>query len=362
MIAAEKMPGWKSDGFAAGSVFQVHKIWGCHVSGSGARNRKKSGGRTVLLCYQKNFPNYKAERAFLSKINKKRSLSIKILKKHISQILQRQLIIKSTKALFCLPMRGSLTAEAAFVLPLFLFAVLLFLGFFSLLETEARVSQALQYAGRNLAVYCLTVEDGSGEESGRLGQIGAGAQLAAAKLLTVRYLKESGADTSLILGGSGGILLAGSDFSGDYIDLKAKYLVKLPISFFGLSKLPVTLQVRCRKWIGDTRGQEGSQEDSLVYITKRGEAYHSSLSCRYLDLSIRSVPVRLAGILRSRDGSKYYPCGCFYRAGGNCSTVYITDYGVLYHADLSCGSLVRHIYQVRRSDVGGRHACSGCGG
>ncbi len=315
----------------------------------------------MLLCVFIIFPIVYLN-AKNSIIKTKRSL-LKILKINELRSLKRHSIYNRTKALSCPLAQGSLTAEAAFVLPLFLFTILIFMGFFSLLETEARVTQALHYAGRKMAVYCMAAEENGSEDGGeqKLSQLGAGAALAAAKLLTVRYLKESGADTGGILGGSAGIILAGSDVSGDYIDLEARYLAKLPISFLGFSKLPVTVRVQCRKWIGDTRDRSGSGQEEMVYITKWGEAYHRSLSCRYLDLSIRSVPVRLVGLLRSKDGSRYYPCGCYYRAGGDCKSVYITDYGVQYHADLSCGSLVRHIYQVRLSDVEGMHACAGCG-
>ena len=66
--------------------------------------------------------------------------------------------IMRTKALQCARPKGSFTVEAAFVVPLFLFAMLLFLGLFQMMQVQICVSGGLQYAARTVAAACRDVE------------------------------------------------------------------------------------------------------------------------------------------------------------------------------------------------------------
>lgn len=237
------------------------------------------------------------------------------------------------------------------VVPLFLFAAVVMLGLFPLLTVQLQVAGALQYASRAVAASICDPED----------ELGDAAYLAEGEVLFRGYLREHGLRESSVKGGSVGISLLGSDFSDEYVTMQANYSVKLPISFWRLDQLPVQQRVRCRKWTGMAESaEEADQEaDGYVYVTPSGKAYHSSTSCRYLDLSIQSTTLTQAKTQRNRSGGKYYACSCY---SGKQSMVYITQYGTNYHSDLSCPGLKRTIYRVQKEEAADRHACSGCAG
>ncbi|MCD8149183.1 MAG: hypothetical protein LUE92_06410 [Clostridiales bacterium] len=234
--------------------------------------------------------------------------------------------------------------EAAFVLPLFLFAAVIVVGLFPMLKIQTQVNAGLQYAARMMAVSWQNSEDNYEVLS-----------LAEGEVLFRTYMNEHGYEESVLKNGLASISLLGSDLSGDYVTLSVDYRVQLPISFWKLSSLPVEQCVSMKKWTGAAESDTDG-EDGYVYITPEGTAYHSSAECSYLKLSIRAVPVSTVSSLRNKSGAIYYACSCY--EGG--STVYITDYGTQYHSDLSCSGLKRTIYKVSADQVGGRHACSKC--
>lgn len=248
------------------------------------------------------------------------------------------------KALQYARRKASFTVEAAFVLPLFLFAALVVLGIFPVLHLQVQVNNGLQYAARIVAVSCQETE----EENGLFS-------LAEGQLLFRKYMREHGCEESVLDRGISSISLMHSDFSGDYVCLVASYDAKLPVSFWGIDTLPVEQCVRMKKWTGADSGASDG-EDGYVYITPSGSAYHSTSECSYLKLSTRSVPQIGVGSMRNKDGSIYYPCSC-YRGE---LRVYITDYGTEYHGDLECSGLKRTIYKVSRDSIEGRHACAKC--
>lgn len=245
---------------------------------------------------------------------------------------------------------ASFTVEAAFVLPLFLFAMLVMLGIFQALQVQSCMSQALQYAARKTAV---SYTDASEDK---------GLSLIVARQMAVGYFRNNGGWTDAIAGGTAGISFLGSDFSGEYVCLCADYRVKLPISFWGIRALPVSQCVRARKWIGATEGGEGAGDaaQGYVYVTEYGTVYHESTNCPYLDLSIRAVSADGVKACRNHSGEKYRACSC--SRGSKSDTVYITDYGTEYHRSLSCSHLTRTIHRVERDDVGEMHVCPKCAG
>lgn len=257
---------------------------------------------------------------------------------------------------------GTLTVEAAMVLPLFIFAVLILLGFFYVLQTEVEVTKAMQMTARRMAVasaFESMQKDVKNEKWKQLIEKSKGTvSVASAKTMIMGYLQNSPCWTDVMVHGAAGVRISDSEFDGDFIDLKARYQVKMPISFWGFSRLPVSVRVRARKWTGYHEEPDGNSESGWVYITRSGNAYHFTTACRYLDLSIRSVGYSVVKELRNKDGGRYYRCGC---CNGQPEHVYITDYGTEYHGSRSCSHLKRTIYRVKIDRVGGRHECAACG-
>ena len=67
------------------------------------------------------------------------------------------------------------------------------------------------------------------------------------------------------------------------------------------------------------------------------------------------------GSLRNKSGRKYSACSCAAEEI-SLKNVYITDYGIEYHASLKCPDLKRIIHVSRLSDVKGMRKCAKCKG
>ena len=77
-------------------------------------------------------------------------------------------------------------------------------------------------------------------------------------------------------------------------------------------------------------------------------------------IPIQYVPQAQVDHLRNKDGGKYHACARCMR-GTSMGGVYITDYGRNYHSSVQCSGLKRTIRAVKKSQCGGRPACSKCG-
>lgn len=248
------------------------------------------------------------------------------------------------RASFCICQKASYTIEAAVVIPLLAGYLVMFLFFFSILEIQCEIDEAIFYAGRKTAALSSVVDS---EEELFLS--------AEAHLLYI--LKDNPKIERSIKQGLFGISLLRSDFEGEEIVLRADYIVKFPISFLGIGQIELSSQNRFRKWTGDK--QEDAEGD-YVYISAEGEVYHASLSCRVLDLSVKETSLELISSLRGKNGQKYYECNRCEWNDSRKERVYYTDYGVLYHKDIACSALKRIVEKVTPEDAGERRPCSFC--
>ncbi len=252
---------------------------------------------------------------------------------------------RNAKALWRGRQKGSFTVEAAFILPLFLFAAVVVLGLFPILKLQTEVNGGLQYAAR--------IKAAAFQEGGpTLGTLFSESE----RSLFCSYMEEHGYESSVLSEDLDSISLAGSDLSGDYVTLVASYDAQLPIAFWSFDSLPVSQCVKMKKWTGASTGDAEEAGGDYVYITPTGSAYHSSTDCPYLKLSIRSVTRSELDTLRNANGGIYYPCGCYNGSG----YAYVTNYGTEYHSDLECSSLKRTIYKVTSDQTGDLHACPKC--
>lgn len=274
----------------------------------------------------------------------------------------------------CICPNAILTIEAAVVLPFVACFLVFILYFFRILQVQGNISQALQYAGRHIAAEYSshTSKDttpGTADTDFQKPEILADEQeshadfpkMLKAKLLFEKQLKKQGCPTQYIRHGTAGISLLQSDFSEDYVQLKAVYKMKLPVTLFGNIHYQIVQEAKCRKWTGFTPAEHTDENDTWLYYTEHGTVYHASRSCTHLDLSIRGITYAQAGSSRNKSGGKYYKCEkCEDTASGS-SMVYITDYGNRYHNSLTCSGLKRSIYMIRKSKATDKRMCSKCG-
>ena len=246
--------------------------------------------------------------------------------------------------------RGSLTVEAACVLPIFCFSILVFLYFFQAIGTAGRVAEGMQDAGKQMAIYAYIKETAAGSKKSK-------AEQAVSLLYAKRRIRQAEKDAGISIS-----LRSSSVLDGDeMIDLIAEYRFCWKMPFLDRMELPMLQRARIRAWTGRQETADGGKEkeDTMVYVTVNGSVYHRSRTCTHLRLTVHPVAGSRVHGLRNSDGGKYKPCEeC---KGANESLVYITDTGDRYHGSVTCRGLKRSVLAVPISQVEGWKECSRCG-
>lgn len=284
--------------------------------------------------------------------NSKLSLTFKHIK--TDQFVNSLLKNRGTSLSIC--KQASFTVEAAVVLPFFVCFLVFILYFFRILQIETGVAQALQYAGRKIAAECYSeIQSYSDSEDFSVGNI------LKARICFQRQLEKQECPLQFIQGGMTGISLLQSDFSDNYVIVKAIYKMTVPINLFGKIQYKIVQEAKCRKWTGYQIGQDQQEDDTWLYYTQYGSVYHASRTCTHLDLSIQGIPYSQVEQNRNQSGGKYHPCEKCDSHSSNHRMVYITNYGDRYHTSLACSGLKRKIYMIQSSKATDKRMCSKCG-
>lgn len=260
--------------------------------------------------------------------------------------------------------KGSMTLEAAFVLPFFLFAVINILYAVNIIGAQSRINAALHQTGNKMAFAGYAYERAVGNAlpdslaNVVMSEIYARGQI-------VEYVGRDYLNQSCIEGGAPGMSLSGSFVmgQGDVIDLRVSYRVKPFSSLMGFEGFSLSQRYYGKAWTGYDVTQHVSdtkEEDPMVYITKTGTVYHLDRNCTYLNPAVESLPKEAVLDERNQSGGKYYSCGTCGGDRGQ-GQVYVTSYGGSYHSRLNCPGLKRTIYTVPLSETDGRRRCSKCG-
>lgn len=218
---------------------------------------------------------------------------------------------------------GSMTVEAAIVVPIFLLVIFHLLSYFSILQ---------DYMRRNMNMYqnsCIISSCAYVVESDRIR----------------REAQENETEVTE------GI----TDECTDIVDIYQIKNLYLPSQrqFF------LAVRARTRKWTGYNNAR-GEEQAVNVYITDNREVYHTTLQCTHLSLSIEKIDAALLEDSHNSYGETYSPCG-FCIDGTEIDEYYITGMGDHYHQDPVCAGLVRRIRMVSLDEVGDLPPCSRCG-
>lgn len=240
--------------------------------------------------------------------------------------------------------QGSLTVEAALVLPIFLFAALSILYINQLLRYEEEVQWALTRTAREASVEYAVSDK----------KITVNPAYLAVKMN--RYVDD---DLSVSMWKSR------FDETTDTMKLVAEFSSSVPFPIINSRTFHFTECITTRAFTGvKTRLEEGEQEaDTTVYVTKSGKVYHRKLSCTYLTLHISQVKFQDLEYLRSESGGIYYACDSCCRGvvSGAGEDVFICNYGDRYHRYRTCSKIKRSIQEIKLSEAGSRLPCSKCG-
>ncbi len=256
---------------------------------------------------------------------------------------------------------GSVTVEAALVLPLFIFFSFMLFSVFDMISTYCRFQSALTETAAEAAVLLYAKEDSMPDKEESF-------------LLVETFIREEiTRKTAKTLGGSVvewdalGLHLFRSDMADESgnVRLILTYVVKPWFSIGGVGRMTMANHVTVHAWTGYEKPEEkeeSDEEEQMVYVTKTGNAYHLYRDCTYLCSDVQPVFGEDIATQRSEDGSKYYPCEkCSKNVKAKDGEVYyITPWGNRYHADSSCNALFKSVEAIPISEVGSRHLCTKC--
>lgn len=264
--------------------------------------------------------------------------------------------------------KGSMTVEASFVLPLFIFFFVNIMTLFNIVKVQSDMEAALHQTGSEMSILAFDLRFGKSflgenDHSGLDSFAGAAGVLFAKE--KIRDYLGDGIDKSCVTDGFEGISFLQSRIllGNDNIDIVMDYKVHPMIPVVGFKEFPVEARYYGHAWTGYdlTSGFETEEkEEEMVYVTEHGEVYHRNIGCVHLQVKPQSVDFSEIKSLRNNDRKKYYPCEyCGGKIGAG--NVFITGYGEKYHSSVNCPGLKRKIYTIPLSEVGGRRPCSSCG-
>lgn len=261
-----------------------------------------------------------------------------------------------------------MTLEAAVVLPVFL---ILFMNLFSAME-QYRIHSNIMYSlwqkGR-MAMQYAYLENRLSEVEEELDW----SEIFSKGSSTISWIQvrrkiidnldQYKMWRQLILFQDKGLLLDISNQS-DIICYRCTYSIHPLFSAYTNSNNRVTAQFYGHAFTGYslrpiTENTESEKEEEYVFVTKTGTSYHENRGCSYLNPSIHLVAAADMDEQRNESGGKYYPCSLCATEQG-VALYYVTDYGTSYHCSTACSGLKRTIYEIKRSETGGRTACSKC--
>lgn len=262
---------------------------------------------------------------------------------------------------------GSMTVEAAIVLPLFLFFFLNLLSVIEIFRLQCTLRYALREVGSEMSVYAYAYdgivhpEEDSGLEA--LVEDIAFSYLyvktRVESLAGAEYLEES----PLTCGKEGILYLESSILQeGDIIDLVLTYRVSSLIDLAGFKSAGFYSRYYARAWTGYEVGgdEEESKTTEYVYVADHAEVFHLDRNCTHILLSIRECRAWEIELLRNEAGKKYSACErC---VSGGTDLLYITASGDKYHGNPECGGLKRTIRKITRAEAESRYRmCGRCG-
>ena len=259
----------------------------------------------------------------------------------------RNLLLR-LRASLCTSVRGSMTAEAAVILPFVLFVLLSMMYFTEALRIQRQIQDAAVQTSLHMSQYAY---------KGDLTQIYAYGKLK-------DYINKSNQDFSMIKGGAAGIscLLSDTLDDADRVDLVVSYTLRLPYNVIGLPGIPVVQRACTRGWTGYEPDICEKEEEQIVYVTEHGTVYHKTSDCSHIDLTVRSADYKDLSSLRNTEGQKFSACE---KCGSRMvlkGRIFITNTGNCYHTTSGCSGLKRGVLAIPISQAEDYRPCSRGGG
>ena len=243
--------------------------------------------------------------------------------------------------------KGSLTLEAAIIVPVFFFAMLCLAYLLEMMAIQTTMRNALYSVGKEAARHAYTSKFlSSGELERKI----------------VENIGEEKLKRSAVSGGANGIDCSKTknNWSTGVMDLIVEYRVEIPVAMFRLTPITCRESIRVKGWNGFVSSTGDALNSDTVYVTDTGIVYHRDSNCTYLDMSVQSVHVDAIDELRNQSGGKYYACESCGDNNTDKDIRYITNYGTRYHTSLECKKIKRNVYAISVEETYGLGGCSKC--
>ena len=236
--------------------------------------------------------------------------------------------------------RGSLTVEAALVLPAFMITLLTLASVLLMYLTAMRMQALLFTTASDMAMHI---------------PLGESYTVSSVRDGFTKSLTDE--DVRFIDGGRDGIEVSGQVDDPEYIRLFVACDL-VPLAGTGFFSIPFERSCIVHCMCGYENGF--FPEETIVYITEDSRVYHRNRNCSHIMLSIRETTSGEVTSLRNNSGGKYKPCESCHSSLSD-ERLYITTDGDRYHNSITCSGLKRTVRAVRLSEVGDRRPCSRCG-
>ena len=245
---------------------------------------------------------------------------------------------------------ASLTLEAALVLPLLLYAGVILITLFRVMDIHRQVQARVEKVGGEISQAAYMLEyTGTGSFLGTVSAYGY------AEAALRRELEQLPVDRLTLLRSH---LLE----DGETVDLVVDYEISMPFSVLGRRAVKQTNRSFGRAWIGTEDKNklpgEAGEDETVVYVGKNSTRYHISRTCHYLYNDLTAVPLKDIEAQRNENGSRYSPC---VRCRNQTALeVYIMPSGRHYHTSSSCSAIRAYVSTVSKSEVEHLGPCSYC--
>ena len=276
---------------------------------------------------------------------------------------------------FSYKIKGSMTVEAAVVLPLFLFFFLNLGCAIELIRLHGNLELALWESGNGAALYSNVLSEPDVDKEALLQEAdeeqktswkenlsGIAMGYFYIKYQVVNYLGEDYLNASPLSNGVESLNFLESTVQEfeDCVEIVVTYSVSPFTDMAGFRSFRMANKYYAHIWNGyRIPGTEG--KEAVVYVAENGTVYHTDRGCTHLTLSIEQVSWQQACDSRNEQGRKYVACTKCCE-GGTVETVYITSEGDCYHCREDCSGLKRTVLWVPISRIGDLPLCSRCAG
>lgn len=248
--------------------------------------------------------------------------------------------------------KGSLTLEAALVIPVFILFCSCIIYMFSVLNIETKLYKSMEQAARKSATSTYMAEIPYRDSPTKAAAIYSSVNAFFLKKHLFSDDLISFADSSYISGGHKGInfYLTSYNIKNHTIDFNISYKVKIP--FIPLDALSFSVKQRLffHTFSGEDISDKKGDFTNYVYITLNGSVYHSSPYCTYL---MKSASILSEDTFNSIMTSKnsFSPCSNCVKKGSNTSNYLYCPSSCVYHTRYDCFYLNADIYKVTLESV-----------